>query len=120
MTALACGGVRKTYGAFVALDDVAMTVDAGEILGLARPHRAGKTTRVEGVWGGGGWLLLGTIGRSGIAGVVAQQLKRPISGAGRRVRARAQGVGVERVMVFLRGGGGRAGRRRRRSPAAGR
>ena len=44
MTALACGGVRKTYGAFVALDDVAMTVDAGEILGLAGPNGAGKTT----------------------------------------------------------------------------
>jgi len=44
MTALACGGVRKTYGAFVALDDVAMTVEPGEILGLAGPNGAGKTT----------------------------------------------------------------------------
>src|SRR3954469_3364012 len=44
MTALACGSVRKTYGAFVALDDVAMTVEAGEILGLAGPNGAGKTT----------------------------------------------------------------------------
>ena len=44
MTALACSGVRKTYGAFVALDNVAMTVDAGEILGLAGPNGAGKTT----------------------------------------------------------------------------
>jgi ABC-type branched-subunit amino acid transport system ATPase component len=47
MTALACGGVRKTYGAFVALDDVAMTVDAGEILGLGGPHRGGPNTQVE-------------------------------------------------------------------------
>ena len=44
MTALACGGVRKTYGAFVALDDVEMTVEPGEILGLAGPNGAGKTT----------------------------------------------------------------------------
>jgi branched-chain amino acid transport system ATP-binding protein len=44
MTALACGGVRKTYGAFVALDNVEMTVDPGEILGLAGPNGAGKTT----------------------------------------------------------------------------
>ena len=44
MTALACGGVRKTYGAFVALDNVDMTVDPGEILGLAGPNGAGKTT----------------------------------------------------------------------------
>ena len=44
MTALACSGVRKTYGAFVALNDVAMAVDAGEILGLAGPNGAGKTT----------------------------------------------------------------------------
>jgi len=44
MTALACGGVRKTYGAFVALDNVEMTVEPGEILGLAGPNGAGKTT----------------------------------------------------------------------------
>jgi len=44
MTALACGGVRKTYGAFVALDDVELTVEPGEILGLAGPNGAGKTT----------------------------------------------------------------------------
>jgi ABC-type branched-subunit amino acid transport system ATPase component len=44
MTALACSGVRKTYGAFVALNDVAMSVEPGEILGLAGPNGAGKTT----------------------------------------------------------------------------
>ena len=44
MTALACSGVRKTYGAFVALNDVVMAVDPGEILGLAGPNGAGKTT----------------------------------------------------------------------------
>ena len=44
MAALSCEGVRKTYGAFVALSGAAMTVEPGEILGLAGPNGAGKTT----------------------------------------------------------------------------
>ena len=44
MSALSCDGVRKTYGAFVALSDAAITVSPGEILGLAGPNGAGKTT----------------------------------------------------------------------------
>jgi branched-chain amino acid transport system ATP-binding protein len=44
MSALACSGVTKTYGAFVALDDVALSVEPGEIIGLAGPNGAGKTT----------------------------------------------------------------------------
>ena len=44
MTILSCSGIRKTYGAFVALDEVAIAVEQGEILGLAGPNGAGKTT----------------------------------------------------------------------------
>jgi ABC-type branched-subunit amino acid transport system ATPase component len=44
MNALACADIRKTYGAFVALDEVGIHVGQGEVLGLAGPNGAGKTT----------------------------------------------------------------------------
>jgi ABC-2 type transport system ATP-binding protein len=44
-------GVRKTYGATVAVDDVSFDVDDGEIFGLIGPNGAGKTTTMECVEG---------------------------------------------------------------------
>jgi branched-chain amino acid transport system ATP-binding protein len=41
---LSCSGIRKHFGGFVVLDDVALGVDQGEILGVAGPNGAGKTT----------------------------------------------------------------------------
>ncbi|HRC62936.1 MAG TPA: ABC transporter ATP-binding protein [Dehalococcoidia bacterium] len=40
-------GLRKTYGATVAVDDVSLEVQQGEIFGLVGPNGAGKTTAVE-------------------------------------------------------------------------
>ena len=36
--------IRKTYGAFVALGGVSLSVEGGDILGVAGPNGAGKTT----------------------------------------------------------------------------
>jgi ABC-2 type transport system ATP-binding protein len=46
-TALAIGGLRKAYGSTVAVDDLSLEVETGEIFGLIGPNGAGKTTAVE-------------------------------------------------------------------------
>jgi ABC-2 type transport system ATP-binding protein len=45
------GGIRKTYGRTVAVDDVSFVVESGEIFGLIGPNGAGKTTTLECVEG---------------------------------------------------------------------
>jgi ABC-2 type transport system ATP-binding protein len=49
--AVAVAGLRKRYGAKVAVDDVTFQVDPGEIFGLLGPNGSGKTTTVECVQG---------------------------------------------------------------------
>jgi ABC-2 type transport system ATP-binding protein len=44
-------GIRKAYGATVAVDDVSFAVREGEIFGLIGPNGAGKTTTMECVEG---------------------------------------------------------------------
>ena len=44
-------GIRKKYGALVAVDDVSFDVHEGEIFGLIGPNGAGKTTTMEAVEG---------------------------------------------------------------------
>ena len=44
-------GIRKTYGATVAVSDVSFEVSEGEIFGLIGPNGAGKTTTMECVEG---------------------------------------------------------------------
>jgi ABC-2 type transport system ATP-binding protein len=45
--ALTINGLRKAYGSTVAVDDLSLEVETGEIFGLIGPNGAGKTTTVE-------------------------------------------------------------------------
>ena len=40
-------GLRKTYGALVAVDDVSFSLEPGQLVGLLGPNGAGKTTTVS-------------------------------------------------------------------------
>lgn len=44
-------GLRKTYGPTVAVEDISLQVQEGEIFGILGPNGAGKTTTVEAVAG---------------------------------------------------------------------
>jgi len=62
--ALTVTNLRRTYGGFVAVDDLSFGVDAGEIVGLIGPNGAGKTTTLRSLAG----ILRPTTGRIGIDG----------------------------------------------------
>jgi ABC-2 type transport system ATP-binding protein len=49
--ALALEHFRRTYGAFVAVDDLSFSVGSGEIVGLIGPNGAGKTTTLRALAG---------------------------------------------------------------------
>jgi ABC-2 type transport system ATP-binding protein len=43
--------LRKVYGSTVAVDDVSLAVNKGEIFGILGPNGAGKTTTIESIMG---------------------------------------------------------------------
>ena len=45
--AITVSGLRKTYGSFVAVDDVDLQVDTGEVFAFLGPNGAGKTTTID-------------------------------------------------------------------------
>lgn len=46
-SAITVSGLRKTYGSFVAVDDVDLQVDTGEVFAFLGPNGAGKTTTID-------------------------------------------------------------------------
>ena len=46
-SAIAVSGLRKTYGSFVAVDDVDLQVESGEVFAFLGPNGAGKTTTID-------------------------------------------------------------------------
>src|SRR5881296_703794 len=51
MTCIEARGLRKVFGATVALDNIDLRVDEGRILGLIGPNGAGKTTLLNAILG---------------------------------------------------------------------
>ena len=51
MTVIEARGLRKTFGATIALDGVNLRVEEGRILGLIGPNGAGKTTALNAILG---------------------------------------------------------------------
>lgn len=84
MTLAAAQSVRKTFGAVVAVDDVDLHVDPGEVVGLLGANGAGKTTLVRMLLG----LLAPTAGRVELFG---QEPSRPTR---KRIGYVPQGLGL--------------------------
>jgi len=51
MSVIEARGLRKTFGATVALDGIDLRVEEGRILGLIGPNGAGKTTALNAILG---------------------------------------------------------------------
>jgi len=77
MPAIQTEGLTKQYGDVVAVDDLNLTVEEGEIYGFLGPNGAGKTTTIN--------MLLGLVHRSGGS---AQVLGREVGDSIREVRGR--------------------------------
>jgi ABC-2 type transport system ATP-binding protein len=74
--ALSVAGLRKQYGATVAVDGVSFAVHAGEIVGLVGPNGAGKTTTINMVLG----VLQPSAGTIRIEGIdLARQRSRALA-----------------------------------------
>ena len=86
--ALSIQSLRKTYGSTVAVDDLSLRVEGGEIFGLIGPNGAGKTTAVECALG----LRRPDAGTVEVLGMDPQRASRPAFY--RRVGAQLQNAGL--------------------------
>src|ERR671937_1077927 len=67
--ALELAGVRKAYGRQVALHDITLRVEPGEVFGFLGPNGAGKTTAVK--------ILTGLVHAGGAARVLGRPVGEP-------------------------------------------
>jgi ABC-2 type transport system ATP-binding protein len=84
--------VRKTFGEFVALQEVSFEVGRGEVLGLLGPNGAGKTTLVD---------ILSTLSRpdSGRALVAGYDVVSEPAGVRRSIMLTGQQVAVDNLLT---------------------
>jgi ABC-2 type transport system ATP-binding protein len=84
--------VRKTFGEFVALQEVSLEVGRGEVLGLLGPNGAGKTTLVD---------ILSTLSRpdSGRAVVAGHDTVSEPAGVRRSIMLTGQQVAIDDMLT---------------------
>ncbi|QKE84072.1 ATP-binding cassette domain-containing protein [Arthrobacter sp. NEB 688] len=76
-------GLTKTFGQFVAVDDLTFGVEPGRITGFLGPNGAGKTTTLRMLLG----LVRPTGGRATIGGLSYAELPRPLESVGAALEA---------------------------------
>ncbi|MEM5788344.1 MAG: ATP-binding cassette domain-containing protein, partial [Syntrophobacteraceae bacterium] len=78
MIAVQVRDLRRTFGEFVAVDDISLTVGKGEVFGFLGPNGAGKSTTIRMLCG----LLLPSGGGGSVAGYdiirQSEQIKKSI------------------------------------------
>ncbi|MEO3758120.1 ABC transporter ATP-binding protein [Mycobacterium sp. B14F4] len=72
VTAIQTDGLTKRFGSLVAVDDLQLTVTAGEVFGFLGPNGAGKSTTIRLILG----LIRPTSGRAAIFGCDASDVRR--------------------------------------------
>lgn len=93
-------GFRKTYGDFVAVDEISFDVQGGEIFGLLGPNGAGKTSTLESLEG----LRSPNGGRLRVAGIDPTQDRgklRNLIGVQLQASALPESITAEEAMRFF-------------------